>query len=185
MCLHVVVPLRIIAKLCKHFQTLFPGKQLFFYVLSFPPVFLSSALLSLVHMHTHTDTQTHSQSNFFPWHRQVRSLDAYLTAFTCYHAVMDAWWFVSTDLAGNYFDLSCREKKGMKEMKEKKKSTFCCHKLLYNTLTMDPCWYMKEHCASKNISSGGFWILTSTEYYQNIYREECVCVCVCKGKRPF
>lgn len=24
---------------------------------------------------------------------------------------MDAWWFVSTDLAGNYFDLSCGERK--------------------------------------------------------------------------
>lgn len=45
-----------------------------------------------------------------PQHPHASSLGAYLTALTCYHTVMDAWWFVSTDLAGNYFDLSWREK---------------------------------------------------------------------------
>ncbi len=38
-------------------------------------------------------------------------LASYLAALTRYHAIMDAWWFVSTDLAGNYFDLSCGERK--------------------------------------------------------------------------
>lgn len=61
-----------------------------------------------------------TQAHYLPWHKRVRSLDAYLTAFTCYHAVMDAWWFVSTDLAGNYFDLSCGEEKETKEEEKNK-----------------------------------------------------------------
>lgn len=93
---------------------------------------------------------------------------------------MDAWWFVSTDLAGNNFDLSCGEKKKM----QLKKSL----SVTSQWISMDLCWYMKEHCASENTSSG-VWILASTEqgeeHSPSCMHSACmsasmrVCACVC------
>lgn len=44
---------------------------------------------------------------------------------------------------------SCRELFRFELERKKYISTFCCHKLQNNTFTLDACWYMKEHCASK------------------------------------
>lgn len=38
---------------------------------------------------------------------RLNILEAYLAAFTCNDTIMDSWWFVSTDLAWNNFNLSC------------------------------------------------------------------------------
>lgn len=38
---------------------------------------------------------------------RLNILEAYLATFTCNDTIMDSWWFVSTDLAWNNFNLSC------------------------------------------------------------------------------
>ena len=151
-------PLQIIVKLQQHFQTFFLASNFSLRLQFFPPSFplLSSPVPhTRTHTHSHTlppVTQTGSVSWCLPYSLHMLSRRNGCLMICLHRSCRELFRF------------ELRRRKGNERNVKKKKSAFCCHKSLYNTLTMDPCWYMKEHCASKNISSGGFWILTSTEH---------------------
>lgn len=42
-----------------------------------------------------------------------------------------------------------KEQESERESEKRLSHSFCCHMSLYNTLTMAPCRYIKEHCAAK------------------------------------
>lgn len=71
----------------------------------------------------------------FPAHTHWQGcLASYLAAFTRYHTIMDARWFVSTDLAGNYFDLSCAKRKERRHCQDFSLSPVTAQHLLHGCM---------------------------------------------------